>query len=87
MNRSRSSSQPQYWLSPEQVQENRLTRLELGQEGHGSRLDEHEERHDSQDIWNKAFSLALAGLGAGLMHAKADGLAEFAAAFLKALKP
>ena len=87
MNRSRSSSPPQFWLSPEQATEHRLTRLEVGQEDHSSQIEDHAEKHSAQDVWNKGFSVALLGLSAGLAHAKADGLAEFLAHFLKALKP
>lgn len=87
MNRSRSSSPPQYWLSPEQANERRFTTLEIASEDHSERLDEHETRHDNQDVWNKGFSVALAGLAAGLAHAKADNLAELLAALLKVWKP
>lgn len=45
--------------------EHRITTLEI-------KTSRHEERHDTQDTWNKAFAIALAGLSAGLAHSKAD---------------
>lgn len=88
MNRSRSSSrQPSWPYPPEYVTVEKLARLEITQDHHSERLDDHETRHDNQDVWNKGFAVALAGLGAGLAHAKADGLADLLAAILKVWKP
>lgn len=89
MTRSRMPSQPPSWpYQPEEIRTaERLTRLEIVQEDHTETLDSHDQRHDEQAVWNRAFSVALAGLGAGLAHAKADSLAEFLVAFLKALRP
>lgn len=67
--------------------EHRLTRLEIGTEHHGRRLDGHDTRHEHQEVWNKAVALALAGLASGLAHAKAGELADFALALLKGFKP
>lgn len=88
MTRSRMPSQPPSWPYPLELQtENRLTRLELVQEDHTDTLDVHSSKHDEQATWNRGFTVALLGLGAGLAHAKADGMAYFLAALLKAWKP
>ena len=87
MIRSRMQSQQPSWHSHELQTESRLTRLEIVQEEHDEAIDAHSSKHDEQAVWNRAFSVALAGLTAGLAHAKADGLADFLAHLLKALKP
>lgn len=89
MSRLRTPSpQPSWHYHDLELQrERRLTRLEIVTEDHGETLDTHATKHDEQAVWNRAFSVALAGLTAGLAHAKADGLADFLAHLLKALKP
>lgn len=67
--------------------ERRLTRLEMGTDQHGRRLDSHDTKHDHQEIWNKAVAIALAGLASGLAHAKAGDLVDFLLALLKGFKP
>lgn len=67
--------------------ERRLTTLEIVTDAHGQGLEEHASRHGAQDVWNKAFTVALLGLGSGLAHAKAGDLIEFAVALLKGFKP
>ena len=90
MTSSPRRSPPPSWLfhpEPDEIlTERRLTRLEIVQEDHAETLDVHASKHDEQALWNRAFSVALAGLAAGLAHAKADGIAEFLSAFLKAWK-
>jgi hypothetical protein len=79
------TSQPQNW-PPWQPQspphgletEHRLTKIEITQERDSGRIDHHEEKHDHQDVWNKAFTVALMGLGSGLAHAKLPELIEVA---------
>lgn len=63
-------SQPPSWPHGLET-ENRLTKLEVMSEDHSETLDEHQERHETQDTWNKAFTVALAGLAAGVAHTKA----------------
>jgi len=65
----------------------KLTRLQVEQEQLLETVDEHAEKHEAQDVWNKAFSVALAGLGAGLAHAKAPEVIEALQALFKVLKP
>ena len=67
--------------------ERRLTRLEMGADHHGRRLDSHDTKHDRQEIWNKAVAIALAGLASGLAHATAGDLVDFLLALLKGFKP
>ncbi len=67
--------------------ERRLTRLEMGTEQHGHRLDDHDAKHGQQDLWNKAVAIALAGLASGLAHTKAADVADFLLALLKGFKP
>lgn len=67
--------------------ERRLTRLEMGTEHHGRRLNSHDTKHEHQEIWNKAVAIALAGLASGLAHAKAADLVDFLLALLKGFKP
>lgn len=67
--------------------EGRLTRLEVTSEDHSEQIETHEQRHDDQDTWNKGFSIALAGLGAGLAHAKAGDLLELIVTLLQRFKP
>lgn len=62
--------------------ESRLTRLEVRTEDHGEALEKHETRHDGQDVWNKGFTVALAGLAAGVAHSKAGDWIEVARAVL-----
>jgi hypothetical protein len=64
-----------------------LTTLEITQSRDGERIDHHAEKHDHQDVWNKAFTVALMGLGSGLAHAKLPELLDLARQFLKAFKP
>jgi hypothetical protein len=65
-----SQSSPHHWQHALQT-EGRLTRLEVTSEDHEEKIGDHDDKHDAQDVWNRGFTLALAGLGAGLMHAKA----------------
>lgn len=67
--------------------ERRLTRLEMGTDHHGRRLDSHDTKHEHQEVWNKAVAIALAGLASGLAHAKAADLVDFLLALLKGFKP
>lgn len=87
--KSRNLSRSPSWPSqPHGLEtEHRLTRLEVVSEDHGETLDNHAERHADQAIWNRGFSVALAGLAAGLAHAKADNLADFLTALLRGLRP
>lgn len=88
MTRSRMSSRPPSWPSQLELQtEHRLTMLESVTEDHGDTIDDHAVKHEDQAVWNRGFSVALAILAAGLAHAKADGLADFLTALLKAWKP
>jgi len=50
--------------------EHRLTKAE-------GRLDNHQEKHDRQGVWNRGFAVALLSLGSAVAHSKADNLAEF----------
>ena len=78
-------SQPPFWQHAIQTTE-RLTRLEITTEDHDETLDSHEKRHDEQDMWNKAFTVALLGLGSGLAHAKAGDVLDLALALLRQLR-
>lgn len=80
------SSPPPSWQHALQT-EQRITRLEVSTEDHTETLEEHEKRHDDQDIWNKGFTVALAGLAAGLAHAKAGDLLDLLIAVFTRLKP
>ena len=71
--------------------ERRLTRLEVTTEGHGESLEEigetvetHTDKHQEQAVWNRGFTVALAGLGAGLAHAKAPEIVELLLALSRA---
>jgi hypothetical protein len=66
--------------------EGRLTKLEVKTDTHEETIHKHTKRHDDQDIWNKAFTIALAGLSAGLAHAKASDLLDLALSLLQRLK-
>lgn len=79
------SSHPHSWQHALQT-EKRLTTLELTTEDHAEQIDGHEKRHDDQDVWNKGFSVALAGLAAGLAHAKAGDLLDLLISVLTRLK-
>jgi len=86
----RSARNSQSWHHPSQhdlMTVERLTRLEVIQAEHVETIDEHAEKHDAQDVWNKAFSVALAGLGAGLAHAKATDVIEAIQALWRVLRP
>ena len=67
--------------------ERRLTTLEITQERDGERIDNHATKHDHQDVWNKAFTVALMGLGSGLAHAKLPELIEVCRQLWKGFKP
>lgn len=67
--------------------EGRLTKLEVQTEAHGEKIEGHEKRHDDQDTWNKGFTIALAGLGAGFAHSKASEMLELAITLLQRFKP
>ena len=67
--------------------ERRLTRLEMTSEDHEESIEAHSKRHDDQDTWNKGFMVALAGLGAGLAHAKATDFLDVIITLLKRFKP
>lgn len=56
--------------------ESRLTRLEVTSEQHGETIEDHTGKLHSQDVWNKGFTVALAGLGSGLAHAKAGDVID-----------
>jgi hypothetical protein len=66
--------------------ERRLTTLELGQESLDETVEGHASKHNAQDIWNKAFTIALAGLGSGLAHAKAGEVLEAIISLFRAFK-
>ena len=66
--------------------EGRLTKLEVKTDTHGEKIEKHTKRHDEQDIWNKAFAIALAGLSAGLAHAKASDVLDLALSLFQRLK-
>ena len=66
--------------------EGRLTKLEIQTETHEEQIEGHEKRHDDQDTWNKGFAIALAGLGAGLAHAKASDVLDLVLSLLQRLK-
>lgn len=87
MDRRQHDSQPwpSHWQHELQT-ESRITRLEITTEDQGETLEEHEQRHDDQDAWNKGFMVALAGLGAGLAHAKAADFLEILIGLLQRLK-
>ena len=88
MTRSRQDWQqsPSHWPHVLET-ERRLTPLELTSEHQGKTLEKHTEKHDAQDVWNKGFTIALAGLSSGLLHAKANDLIEAALGLLKVWKP
>lgn len=65
----------------------RITRLEVIQEDHGETLEDHAEKHEAQEVWNKAFTVALAGVSAGLAHAKAPEVIEAIQALWRVFKP
>jgi hypothetical protein len=67
--------------------EGRLTKLEVKTETHGEKIEKHTKRHDDQEVWNKAFTIALAGLSAGLAHAKANDVLDLLLSLLQRLKP
>lgn len=60
--------------------EHRVTKAE-------GRLDGHDEKHEVQHVWNKAFAVALLSLGSAVAHGKADSLADLLVWLAKALKP
>lgn len=66
--------------------ERRLTRLEMTSESLEETVEDHEKRHDDQDTWNKGFMVALAGLGAGLAHAKATDFLDLLLTLLQRFK-
>lgn len=80
-----SPSSPHRWQHDMQT-EGRITRLEVTAEDHTEQLESHETRHDTQDVWNRGFTIALAGLSAGLAHAKANDVLSLALEFLQRLK-
>jgi len=67
--------------------EHRLTTIEIHTHQHGERLDKHEGRHHTQDVWNKAFTVALLGLASGLAHAKAGDVMATVLRFIDTLRP
>jgi len=67
--------------------ERRLTTVEIHTEQHGHRLERHEGRHNTQDVWNKAFTVALLGLASGLAHAKAGDVMSTVLKFIGTLRP
>ena len=67
--------------------ERRLTTLEIRQADHSETIEDHGVKHSAQDVWNKAFTLALMGLGSGLAHAKAGEVMEALQVFLKVFRP
>jgi len=81
----------QSWQHPSQPHgletERRLTTLEITQGVDGKRIDHHSVKHDHQDVWNKAFTVALMGLGSGLAHAKLPELLEVVRQLWKGFKP
>ena len=85
---SQKQSPPPSWPYPHGLEtEHRLTVVEMKAETHGRQIEKHGEKHEHQDIWNKAFSVALLGLASGLAHAKAGEVVETAIALLKGLRP
>jgi hypothetical protein len=66
--------------------EGRLTKLEVQTESNEGKIESHEKRHDEQDTWNKGFTIALAGLSAGLAHAKATDLLDFLLSLVQRFK-
>lgn len=78
-------SPPSSWQHALQT-EGRITRLEVSTEDHAEQLETHEKRHDEQDVWNRGFVVAMAGLTAGLAHAKAGDLLDIAISLLQRLK-
>jgi len=66
--------------------EGRLTKLEVKTETHSEKIEKSAKRHDDQDTWNKAFTIALAGLSAGFAHAKASDLLDLALSLLQRFK-
>ena len=88
MNSPRSSPPPSWPYQPHGLEtEHRLTVVEMAAEHHGKRLDNHATKHEHQDIWNKAFSVALLGLASGLAHAKAGEVVETFLTLLRGLRP
>lgn len=85
----------QYSSQPHGLEtERRLTRLEVTSEGYGETLEEigetvetHADKHQEQAVWNRGFTVALAGLGAGLAHAKAPEIVGLLLTLLARLKP
>ena len=64
-----------------------MTKLEIQTDSHEDRIEGHEKRHDDQDTWNKGFTIALAGLGAGFAHSKAGDFLELIITLLQRFKP
>lgn len=88
MQHSRDSSQQPFSLSPLDLErEHRITRAEMMIDCLSGRADKSDHRHDTQDVWNKGFTVALIGLASGLGHAKAGELASFLAELLRGLRP
>jgi hypothetical protein len=80
-----SQSWPPHWQHTLET-DRRLTKVELQADGHAKKIETHEKRHDDQDTWNKAFTVALAGLSAGIMHAKASDILDLALSLLQRFK-
>lgn len=88
MMQSPKQSPPQSWPYPHGLEtEHRLTQVEMQAETHGRQIDRHSEKHEHQDIWNKAFSVALLGLASGLAHAKAGEVVETFLTLWRGLRP
>lgn len=60
--------------------EHRITKAE-------ARIDNHEEKHETQAVWNKSFAVALLSLGSAVAHGKAGDLADLLLWLAKNLKP
>ena len=67
--------------------EHRLTRLEMAHEKTEGRLESHDKQLRSQEIWNKAFTVALLILGSGLAHSKLPEWLEIILLLWKGSKP
>ena len=65
----------------------KLTRLQVEQEQLTETVDDHANKHEAQDVWNKAFTLALLGLGSGLAHAKAGEIVDLLQGLWKVFRP